>query len=145
MKRSLSNILKWFGTVKGIATTVTAVISLTFATIGGIKAYNAWVIRQHDKTIADTRNQQAIISRLDSLQKGQAELKGIVSGHTEKLDGVARSQATLKNIVTKEFAKTMTPQQVLEMMEQFEIKKNNGFTNEIRSEGDNILIPYTLK
>ena len=62
--------------------------------------------------------------------------------HGNKLDNVVRSQATLKKIVTTEFAKTMTPEQVLLMMEQFEEAKKNGNTTPIVLQPSEWWIPY---
>lgn len=81
----------------------------------------------------------------DSTNSHFQRIESTLNDHTDKLDGVIRSQATLKNLVTKEFAKTMTPQQVLDMMNEFELLKKNSYMNEIQLEPNNIWTPYSYK
>ena len=81
---------------------------------------------------AVTEITKEMTSRFDTLEKKIDKSNRVLIEHGEKLDdqgekidGVIRSQATLKKLVTTEFSKTMTPAQVLDMMEQFDQQKKS--------------------
>jgi hypothetical protein len=126
--------MKWFLNIGNLAKAVGSILALTATIIVSVKGYNNWVINKADKE----QVQQEIVTELkslnvkvDSLVVGQEDVKDLVNDHTNKLEEVNRKQDVMKNIMTREFAKTMTPEQVLQMMNDFE-KKNNGGTSMIQ-------------
>lgn len=114
MKRSLTEILK----IPAI------VVGCIGAVIGAYKYFESIPKRTEvsNKEIIET-----VKNYSDSTNIHFQSIESILKDHSLKLDNVVASQKTMKNLVTREFAKTMTPQQVLEMMQQFdESKKNNS-------------------
>ena len=140
--------MKWFLNIGNLAKAIGAIIALVGSVLVGIKGYNKAVINKENKKVV----QETIVTELkslnvkvDSLVSGQEQMKELVNEHTNKLNQVDRKQDVMKGIMTREFAKTMTPAQVLDMMEQFEIKKNESYFNEIRLEQSPLWIPYSFR
>lgn len=139
--------MKWFLNIGNLAKAVGSILALTATIIVSIRGYNNWVINKADKE----QVQQEIVTELkslnakvDSLVVGQEHVKDLVNDHTLKLNEVNRKQDVMKSIMTREFAKTMTPEQVLQMMEQFEVKKNNGGTSMIQLPPNDFWTQYNL-
>lgn len=140
--------MKWFLNIGNLVKVVISLITLGGIILGGIKGYNKAIINRENKKVV----QETIVTELkslnvkvDSLVSGQEQMKELVNEHTSKLNQVDRKQDVMKGIMTREFAKTMTPAQVLEMMEQFEIKKNESYFNEIQLERSPLWIPYSFR
>jgi len=148
MKQKFSNFLKWFTNLGNIVKTVIGLITFSGLVLGGIRAYNQSVIRKHDAVVKAQTTDQKIDKVLVQLDSTNGQLRSIMSTldeHGAKLDDVERLGITTKNIVTRNFAKTMTPEQVLEMMNQYDTKKNENYLNEIVLEPSSIWMPYTYK
>lgn len=148
MKSTLINIVKWFTSLNNLVKVVGAIIALTVTIVGGIKAYNAYVINKHERTVTEQSKEVKLdkaLIYLDSINTSIKRLNTLVVDHTEKLNVLDRKQDVMKSIMTREFAKTMTPEQVLNMMNDFEAKKNESYLNEIQLEQNQFWIPYNLK
>jgi|WetSurMetagenome_2_1015567.scaffolds.fasta_scaffold00003_146 hypothetical protein len=136
MKKRASDILKWLTNIGNLAKTITSLVALGSVIIAGIKVYNKAIISRDKKIITQeviVRDLKTLINKVDSLQIGQFKVEELVNEHGQKLDQLDRKQDIMKGIMTREFAKTMTPSQVLDMMEQFELKKNEGSSSMIPS------------
>ena len=140
--------MKWFLNIGNLAKAIGAIIALVGSVLVGIKGYNKAVINKENKKVV----QETIVTELkslnvkvDSLVSGQEQMKELVNEHTSKLNQVDRKQDVMKGIMTREFAKTMTPAQVLEMMNDFDIKKNESYLNEIQLTPSGTWIPLVLK
>lgn len=90
-----------------------------------------WLVTIHDSNILakskaeqeqlmDKTDLKSVLIQVDTINnmlKRHIEAQMLASVEVrDKLDNVTESQANLKRLVTTEFAKTMTPQQVLDMM-----------------------------
>lgn len=125
MKKSFWEILKIPGIIVGCIITIISAYKYFESIPKRAETYNKALVEEVKATVKTySDSTTAHFNRIDMR----------LQDNGEKLDGVIRSQAVLKNLVTKEFAKTMTPQQVLEMMENFDIKKNGSYFNGIPSE-----------
>jgi hypothetical protein len=89
--------------------------------------------QERDKTLL-----KSVAVQVDSINKQltrHTQAQVISSANVNnKLDEVAEKQDKLRKLVTTEFAKSMTPAQVLDMMNSFE-KKNSDYNSQ--------LIPYS--
>lgn len=136
MGKKWLDILKIPGIVVGCIVTIIGVYKAIESIPDRVEASNKALVEEVKSTVKLYN---------DSTNAQFKSIENILDEHGNKLDGVIRSQTVLKNIVTREFAKTMTPQQVLEMMEQFDLQKKSEYINEIPCESDNTLTQYTLK
>lgn len=140
-------IWQWISRFSNFAKVFITLVTVCGIALGGIRAYNNSVIRKHDRAIQDQSmgsKLDKVLVKLDSLEIGQYQLKGVVRNNTEKLDHVIDAQRIQKGIMTREFAKTMTPEQVLQMMNDFDSKKNEGSSYMIPPTSNPYLIPYIL-
>jgi hypothetical protein len=121
VKGFLSNPINW---ILGIIT----LGSLLFAAGGKLEKKN-YDVSDLNKNVHELKIQSDTISRmLDRHIKAQTITSADVN---MKLDEVAGKQDKLSNLVTKEFAKSMTPQQVLDMMNYIEKKNSNNYGSQL--------------
>jgi uncharacterized protein YlxW (UPF0749 family) len=147
MKRNLTNIIKWFSSIGNLAKAIGAIIALAVSVVAGIKGYNAWIIRQHDKEIIQRQNQQAIICRLDSIKKGQTELITEVSEMKETINSHTKSLKALQNSHVNLLRETGKIDELIRYYESTQdmLKKNNSYINEIQLGPSPLWIPYSFK
>jgi cell division protein YceG involved in septum cleavage len=142
----LTKIKLW---ITELSTFVKAVLVFVPIIIGVAK-----LITIHDRNILKESKLQAeqvsnttllitVAAQVDSINSQLTKhIKDQVISSSEvynKLIEVTGKQDKLKSLVTTEFAKTMTPKQVLEMMNYFDEKKNY---NIIQPDTGNYRIPY---
>lgn len=148
MKQRALDIWKWITNLGNLIKVVISLVTLAGLIVGGIKGYNKSVENKYQRRIQDASKEVKLdkaLVYLDSINNSVKSLNTLVNEHTNKLNQLDRKQDVMKGIMTREFAKTMTPAQVLDMMEQFEIKKNESYLNEIRLEQSPLWIPYSFR
>jgi low affinity Fe/Cu permease len=140
-------MIRWLSNIGNLAKVIIPLLTIGGILIGGIKGYNAWLISKHDKI----KVQQEIVTELkslnvkvDSLVTGQEQMKDLVNIQSENQEQFDKKLDVMKTIMTREFAKTMTPEQVLQMMNDFDTKKNNGQGSMIALPIKDYWIPYSL-
>lgn len=148
MKQRALDIWKWITNLGNLVKVVISLVTLAGLIVGGIKGYNKSVENKYQRRIQDASKEVKLdkaLVYLDSINNSVKSLNTLVNEHTDKLNQLDRKQDVMKGIMTREFAKTMTPAQVLDMMEQFEIKKNESYFNEIQLTPSGTWIPLVLK
>jgi hypothetical protein len=108
---------------------ISSVIGIaTFISVGSVKLDRA----KHERTERDRKLVEQVENTIkvytDTVSMHLYRVESKLYEYGGNLFDIQREQKVQKNIMTKEFAKTMTPQQVLEMMNQFDVKKNNNNT-----------------
>lgn len=109
-------ILKYIG----IATAFAAGITLVIKVYSYLES-----IPERSKSYAE-ETQAVVRAYADTTFHLMNRIEGTLYQQGYRLDEISDRQGVLKNIVTTQAAKTMTPEQVLEMMQQFELKKNGS-------------------
>jgi uncharacterized protein YlxW (UPF0749 family) len=148
MRKKALDIWKWITNLGNLVKVVISLVTLAGLVIGGIKGYNKSVENKYQTRLREASKEVKLdkaLVYLDSINSSVKELNTLVNEHTNKLNQLDRKQDVMKGIMTKEFAKTMTPAQVLDMMEQFEIKKNESYFNEIQLGQSPLWIPYSFR
>ncbi len=109
---------------------ISAVVGIaTFISVGSVKLDRAKTAREErDKALLQqVENTMKVYT--DTVSMHLYRVESTLYEYGGKLSDIKREQQVQKNIMTKEFAKTMTPQQVLDMMNAFEVKKNESNTS----------------
>lgn len=148
MRQKALDIWKWITNLGNLIKVVISLVTLAGLVIGGIKGYNKSVENKYQTRLREASKEVKLdkaLVYLDSINSSVKELNTLVNEHTNKLNQLDRKQDVMKGIMTREFAKTMTPAQVLDMMEQFEIKKNESYLNEIQLGQSPLWTPYSFR
>jgi len=101
---------------------ITTIIGICGAVIGGYK-----YLEGIPKRAEEQKNEmiEVVKAYADTTSIHLFRVESALYEHGYKLNDLQEGQTKLKSIITREFAKTMTSEQVLEMMNAFEVKKNN--------------------
>lgn len=148
MKQRALDIWKWITNLGNLVKVVISLVTLAGLIVGGIKGYKKSVENKYQTRLREASKEVKLdkaLVYLDSINNSVKSLNTLVNEHTDKLNQLDRKQDVMKGIMTREFAKTMTPAQVLDMMEQFEIKKNESYLNEIQLGRSPLWIPYSFR
>lgn len=142
----MGKFFKWFTSLGNIAKAAGAIIALVATVIGGIRGYNAYIIRQHDKDVLMRQNQHAIIIRLDSIQRGQQVIRSEVMEMKETVNSHDKSLKALKDSYVNLLKESGKIDELIRYYESTQdmLKKNGLPMSETQYGLDEYLIPYSL-
>jgi gas vesicle protein len=120
----VKSLLKFLDKFKAIIGYVSAFAGLVGIVIGAY-AYLEGIPKRAEKS--NVKTQEVVKAYADTTFFLINRVESAIYAQGKRIDNVSEQQNVLKRIVTTEAAKTMTPEQVLKMMEQFDIKKNGNY------------------
>jgi len=130
-------VLIWFSKLSTLAKSILAIIAFCTAIWGLKVGYDRIIINKHDREQIEIKRWSKVdrLIASDSIQgvKIDALLENQIDMSQQQYMNTNSINALTK-LVTREFAKIMTPEEVLDMVNDLEVKKN-----------ENNLLPTVLK